>query len=187
MLWLRMFVGNKWVCLLRYLDVPIVMKSVLLALSLSVLVVIQPEISLRQWPSCLRERSVSVVDKDMYTWVSSAYKRWSNLWLWISELSGVVSRVNSSGPWTDSWGTPQNKGTAFEKHVLAFIETYLLRTCPICYANQRGDPEDQNNQWCQKLQINLKVLVLWPFLCPCLVPYRYKVFGRAVSVEWNCL
>ena len=41
---------------------------------LSLLFVIQPEISLRQSPSCLRERSVSAVDEDMYTWVSSAYK-----------------------------------------------------------------------------------------------------------------
>ena len=34
----------------------------------------QPEISLRRSPSCLRERSVSVADKDIYTWVSSALK-----------------------------------------------------------------------------------------------------------------
>jgi len=33
----------------------------------------------------------------------------------ISELSGVVYRVNSSGSRTEPWGTPQNKGTAFEK------------------------------------------------------------------------
>ena len=31
-------------------------------------------ISLRQSPSCLRERSVSAVDKNMYIGVSSAYK-----------------------------------------------------------------------------------------------------------------
>ena len=79
---------------LRYLDVPIMMKPVLLASSLSLLFVIQPEISLRQSPSCLRERSVSAVDKYMYTWMSSAYKSWSNLWLWIRELT-----VNSNGPW----------------------------------------------------------------------------------------
>jgi len=36
----------------------IMMKSVLLALSLSLLFVIQPEISQSQPPSCLRERSV---------------------------------------------------------------------------------------------------------------------------------
>ena len=41
----------------------------------SLLFVIQPEISLRQSPSYLMETSVSSVDKDMYTWVSSAYKR----------------------------------------------------------------------------------------------------------------
>jgi len=35
---------------------------------------IQPDISLRQSPNCLRERSVSDIDKDMYTWVSSTYK-----------------------------------------------------------------------------------------------------------------
>jgi len=38
----------------------------------------------------LQERSASAVDKDIYTWVSSAYKWWSNLWLWIRELSGAV-------------------------------------------------------------------------------------------------
>jgi len=38
------------------------------------LFVTQPEISLRQSLSCLREISVSVVDKDMHTWVSSAHK-----------------------------------------------------------------------------------------------------------------
>jgi len=86
MLWQTMFVGKKWASLLRCLDVPIMMKSVLLALSISLLFVIQPDIPLRQSTSCLRERSVSAVDKDMYTWVSSAYKWWSNLWLWISEL-----------------------------------------------------------------------------------------------------
>ena len=41
---------------------------------LTLLFVIQPDISLGQSLSCLRERSVSAVDKDMYTWVSSAYK-----------------------------------------------------------------------------------------------------------------
>ena len=41
--------------------VPIMMKSVLLALSLSLLFAIQLDISLRQSPSCLRERSVSAV------------------------------------------------------------------------------------------------------------------------------
>ena len=86
MLWLRKFTGKKWVRLLRCLDVPIMMKFVWLALSLSLVFVISPEISLRQSPNCLTERSVSAVDKDMYTWVSSAYTWWSNLWLWIREL-----------------------------------------------------------------------------------------------------
>ena len=72
------------------------MKSVLLTLSLSLLFVIQPEISLSQSPSCLRERSVSAVDKYMYTWVPSAYTWLSNLRLWISELNGVVYRINSN-------------------------------------------------------------------------------------------
>ena len=69
-----MGVGKKRVGLLRCLGVPIMMKSVLLVLSLSLLFAIQPEISLRQSPSCLRERLVSTVDKDMHTLVS-------NLWL----------------------------------------------------------------------------------------------------------
>jgi hypothetical protein len=49
-------------------------KSVLMALSLILLFVIQPEISLRQSPSCLMERPVFDLEKDMYTWVSSTYK-----------------------------------------------------------------------------------------------------------------
>ena len=100
------FVGKKWVSLLRCLEVSIMMKSVLLALSRGLLFVTQPEISLRQSPSCLRERSVSVVDKDVYTWVSSAYNWMSNSWLWIRELNGVVYRVNSSGSRTEPWKTP---------------------------------------------------------------------------------
>ena len=46
----------------------------LLALSLNLLFAIQPDISLRQSRSCLREGSVSAVEKDMYTLVSSRYK-----------------------------------------------------------------------------------------------------------------
>jgi len=84
------------------------------ALSLSILLVIHPTISLRQSPSCIRERSVSAVNKDMYTWVSSAYKLWSNLWLWIRELSGVLYKVNSSRPRTEPCRMPQNAGAASE-------------------------------------------------------------------------
>jgi len=89
----------------------------------SLLFVIQ--ISLRQSRSCLRERSVSAVDKDMYTWVSSAYKWWSNLWLWIRELSGVLYRINT-GPRTEPWGTLQNMGTASEKPFPIFIDWNLF-------------------------------------------------------------
>ena len=74
MIYLTMFVGKKRVSLLRFLDVPIMMISILLVMSLSLLFVIQAEISLRQSPSCLREISVYAVDKGVYTWVSSAYK-----------------------------------------------------------------------------------------------------------------
>ena len=119
MLWLRMGVGQKRISLLRCLDAPIIMKSVLFALNLNLLFVIQPEIS-RQSPSCLRERSVSAVDKDMYTWISSGNKWWPNLSLWIRELSGVVYRVNSCGPRTEPWGTQQNKGTVYENKVSYF-------------------------------------------------------------------
>jgi len=38
------------------------------------LFVILPDIPLRQSPSYLRARPVSALDKDMYTWVTSAYK-----------------------------------------------------------------------------------------------------------------
>jgi len=43
---------------------PIIKNYVLLALALSLLFVIQPYISLRQSVSCVRERSVSAIDKD---------------------------------------------------------------------------------------------------------------------------
>jgi hypothetical protein len=85
---------------------------------------------------------VSAVDKDMYTWVSSAYEWWSNLWLWVSELSGLVYKVNSSGQRTEPLGTPQNK------FLFLLIETYLLRMSGsrwvlwlMCYTNQRGYPK----------------------------------------------
>jgi len=53
------------------MDVSIIMKSALFALSLSELFVIKQEISLKQSPSSIRERSVSALDKDIYT----IYKR----------------------------------------------------------------------------------------------------------------
>jgi len=90
------------------------MKSVLLAFSLSLLFVIQSEISLSQSPSCLRERSMSAVYKDIYIWVLSAYKRWSNLWLEISELSGVVYRVNNSDPRTEPWEHSKTKAVSLQ-------------------------------------------------------------------------
>ena len=69
-----MGVGKKRIGLLHWLDVTIIMKSVLSALSLNILFLIKPEILPRQSPSCVRERSESAVDTDMYTWVSSGYK-----------------------------------------------------------------------------------------------------------------
>jgi len=60
-----MGVGKKPVSLRRVLDIPIKIKPVLSALSLSLLLFIKPEISLRQSISYVRERSVSAVDKDM--------------------------------------------------------------------------------------------------------------------------
>ena len=104
------------------------MKSVLLALGLSLLFVMQPEILLRQSPSCLMARPVSAVDKDMYTWVSSTYKRWSNLWLWLSEHTGVVYRVNSNVPRIELKEYRKTKALHL-KNIFLFllIETYLLR------------------------------------------------------------
>ena len=66
--------------------------------------------------------SVSAVNKNMYTWVSSAYKWWSNLWLSIRERSGMAYRVNNIGPRTEALGTSQNKGVAFDKQFLIFID-----------------------------------------------------------------
>jgi len=93
--WIRMFIGKNWVSLLRCIEVPIMMKSLLLELSLSLLIVIQPEVSFWQSHSCIREISISALDKYMYTWVSSAYK-WRYT-LWIRKLSGVVYRKHSLG------------------------------------------------------------------------------------------
>ena len=45
------------------------------ALILRIYFVIHPDISLRQLPSCVREKWVFAVDNDMNTWVSSTYKR----------------------------------------------------------------------------------------------------------------
>jgi len=121
MLWLRIGVS-----LLHFQDVSIIMKYILSALSLSLLFVIQPEISLRQSPICVRERFVSAIDKYAYTWVSSAYIWWSYLWPWIRELSNVVYKVNSSCPRTEPWTTPQYMLTASEKQFLIFINWDLF-------------------------------------------------------------
>jgi len=126
--------------------------------------------SRRQLPICTSERSASAVAEEMFTWVSSAYKWWSNFWLWIRQ-----HRVNSSCPRTEPWGTPENKGTAFEKQFLILlIETFLSRmSCDL----------EQNNQWCKKLQINLIVLVLWPFLCSCLKSFFFLWFPLGTFKE----
>ena len=132
--------------MLRCLDVPIMMKSVLLAFYLHLLFVIQPEISLRQSSSCFREGSVTVVDKDMYTWVSSAYNWWSNWWMWMSELSDLVYRVNSSGPRTEPWGTLYSINTGNDnspstetvwKHLLRYdvIHARGIPVIPKCCSN----------------------------------------------------
>jgi len=68
-LWLRMGVGKKQLRLLRCLDVPIIIKYVVFALSLSFLFFIKPDISLIHSPSCITEIYLSVVDKDKYTCV----------------------------------------------------------------------------------------------------------------------
>jgi len=68
-----MGVGKKRVRLIPRLDIPIMMTSILTAFSLHLLFAIQPELSPRQSPSCLRERSVFTVDKDKYTWVPYIY------------------------------------------------------------------------------------------------------------------
>ena len=93
-----MGVENKRVYLLRCPDVPIIMKSVLFALNLRVLYLIQPDISPIQSPCWVREQYVSAVDKGMYTWVSAAYKWSSNLWLQMRDLRAASYRVNSSCP-----------------------------------------------------------------------------------------
>ena len=101
--------------MLLRLGVLIIMKSVLSALNLNILFVIQPEISLSQSSRCVGGRSVSAVDKDIYAWVASACKLWPKLLLRITELCGVVHKVNRSGPRTEPWGTllPLKNGFIF--------------------------------------------------------------------------
>jgi len=179
MLWLKMFVGKKWVSLLCCLDAAVMMKSVLLALSLSLLFDIQSEILLRQSPSGVREIYVFAVNKVMHTWVSSAYNWWPNLWLWIRERNAVLQLQNSSSPIT------AKLGNCLWKTVL-----YLYWLKPMCYewadssecCDRYAIPikesrlrREQNNQCFQKLQIKLTVLVLWLFLCPCLVMCRCEL------------
>ena len=86
------------ICPSIYLSIylSIMMKYVLFALSLSLLFATHPEISQWQSPSCVKDRSAYVVDKAMYTWVSSAYKWWSNLWQYIRELSGIQRKQQPS-------------------------------------------------------------------------------------------
>ena len=125
MLWLKMGVGkDKQVSFLQCLYVPITVKCVMSGLSLSRLFVNQPQIRDR----CIRERSVCAVDRDIYTWVSFAYKWWYHLWLWIRELTGVVYEINSSSPRTESWETPQNKGSSSEKQFLIYMSWTLFVT-----------------------------------------------------------
>jgi len=78
----------------------------------------------------------------------------------------VVYRVNRSGARTKPWGTPQNKGTAFERQFLIFIDWYLFikndwiqvsAEPNILYQLERWSVEEQNNWWYQKMQINLIV------------------------------
>ena len=55
-------------------------------------------------------------EKHRFVW--HLHKRWwSRLWLWITELNGVVYRVKSNGPKTEPWGTPQEVGSMSEKQL----------------------------------------------------------------------
>ena len=167
---------------MRCLAEPMIMKSVLSALSLSQLFVIQPEISLRQSPSCVREISGSVVDKDIYTSVLSACIWLYQFWLWIRELSGVVYRVNNSSPRTDPWGRQQNMETAsqnqcpiyFDWDIFVENERIQVSAGPsIPYQSERRSRRTQYSL-VSKAANNLIVLVLWPSLYLCIV-MRYEV------------
>ena len=176
MLWVMMFVGKNWVSLLHCLDVPIIIKSVLCILSQ----VYYLSSSQSKSPSCVRERFVCVVYKYMYSWVLYAYKWWYNLWFWIRELSGWHTEKNSSGPSTEPWGTQPNKGTTFEKQFMIFIDWNPLFKNELIHVSAVPDMSYQLDR-CLKMQIYLMVLVLWYFLCACLVICRCELS------EWNCL
>jgi hypothetical protein len=49
-------------------------------------------------------------EKEMKSCVSSAYRWWDTDVLDNKELSGVVYRMNRSGPRTEPWGTPHDIG-----------------------------------------------------------------------------
>ena len=48
-------------------------------------------------------------ERDVYRWVSSAYKWYLRDCFEIIEPRGVVKRVKRSGPSTEPWGTPQER------------------------------------------------------------------------------
>ena len=92
----------------------------------------------------------------------------------------VAYRENSSGPSTEPWGTQPNKGTTFEKQFMIFIDWNPLFKNELIHVSAVPDMSYQLDR-CLKMQINLMVLVLWYFLCPCLVICRCELS------EWNCL
>ena len=88
--------------------VPMIRNSVLLRLRDRRLHDIQDEILvIVSWNWTMLDAN-DCGENDKYRWVSSAYKWWFTDEFEIRLLRGVVYIINSNGPNTEPWGTPQN-------------------------------------------------------------------------------
>ena len=81
-------------------------NSVLSGFNLSLLAIIQSETSCKHCWTSDSDISGSVLERERYISVSSAYIWWQMLCLLITLLGGVVYRVNKRGPMTEPLGTP---------------------------------------------------------------------------------
>ena len=89
--------------------VPMRRNSVLDGLRSNLFKFIQERMSVKVVVSVSRHRAELVGVKEMYSWVSSAYKWYLREFFEITEPRGVVLRVKRSGPSTEPWGTPQER------------------------------------------------------------------------------
>ena len=84
--------------------------------------------------SVSRDRAEFVRVKEMYSWVSSAYKWYLREFFEITEPRGVVYRVKSSGPSTEPWGTPCQGWVPVLSTTHSFKEIFLMtHYCELLY------------------------------------------------------